>query len=573
MEHVVLCPGSRSGPLALALGALSKINDFQFITTIDERSAAFLALGISTATGKATAVITTSGTAVANLLPAAVEADRSSQPILFLTADRPMRLKNCGSNQTVNQEDFLCSVCRSCEQGPADGVHLLTNESLEVLVERSWQTAHCFPGPVHINLPIEEPLTPTLLEQENIYKDLRSNSKQETSNFNFSLNISNNQESGSIPHLDQSLPGVVVVGPWRGNSQTLPIFQEILKTWQLISGWPVFADPLSGVSINQPGLIGNWELLLDSDSSTSVEDMQVLRLGPMPASRILEKWLQRLDGKQLLITEGDFRRLDPLKLSTQWSGGLVEWWRRMVNEGFVNKAFKKVESSKLLKSLIKKDQMVQDWLDLYLPFQGLISEPALARWLPRILPSDMPIMLSASSPVRDWLSYAGKEALNRRCFGFRGASGIDGTLSLGMGLAMAKGPVLLVTGDLALLHDCNGWLFSSSEGPPLVVLVIDNGGGGIFNRVNLQTESKESFEKLFAMPQSVDILSLVNSYGVPYRQVACLEDLPGSLEWSFSKSGPVLIRVCTNPDLDAHTRKEISMLLDQYLQGSFKNLF
>ena len=123
MKHVVLCPGSRSGPLALAAGALSKNNGLELITCIDERSAAFLALGISTATGRATAVITTSGSAVGHLLPAAIEADRSTQPILFLTADRPIRLKDCGSNQTVNQEEFLRPVCRLFAEGPKGGLH------------------------------------------------------------------------------------------------------------------------------------------------------------------------------------------------------------------------------------------------------------------------------------------------------------------------------------------------------------------------------------------------------------------------------------------------------------------
>ena len=108
LKYIVLCPGSRSGPLALAAAALSKFNNLEVTTCIDERSAAFLGLGISTAIGKATVVVTTSGTAVAHLLPAAIEADRSTQPILFITADRPKRLKDCGSNQTVNQEDFLC---------------------------------------------------------------------------------------------------------------------------------------------------------------------------------------------------------------------------------------------------------------------------------------------------------------------------------------------------------------------------------------------------------------------------------------------------------------------------------
>ena len=169
LQNIVLCPGSRSGPLALAAGSLAKNDKITLSTCIDERSAAFFALGISTVTGKATLVITTSGSAVANLLPAAIEADRSAHPILFLTADRPNRLKNCGSNQTVNQEEFLRPACRSFEHGPGEGIHLLTEKSLEGLINNCWDKAHIFPGPVHLNLPFEEPLHASLSEQNETF--------------------------------------------------------------------------------------------------------------------------------------------------------------------------------------------------------------------------------------------------------------------------------------------------------------------------------------------------------------------------------------------------------------------
>ena len=132
-----------------------------------------------------------------------------------------------------------------------------------------------------------------------------------------------------------------------------------------------------------------------------------------------------------------------------------------------------------------------------LPLQGAVNEPALAHWLPLLLPQQLPVMLAASSPVRDWLIWGGLPAQTRRCFSFRGASGIDGTLSLAMGLAMEQGPMVLVTGDLALLHDSNGWLHGAQGKPPLLVLLIDNQGGGIFQQ--LPIESKQ-FDRLFAMP-------------------------------------------------------------------------
>ncbi len=576
LKHVVLCPGSRSAPLALAAGLLSRLNKLNLITSIDERSAAFLALGISTATGKASVVITTSGSAVAHLLPAAIEADRSCQPIIFVTADRPSRLKNCGANQTVNQEEFLLSVCRDFEQGPGSGLHQLSSESIYDLVGKSWQKAHHRPGPVHINLPFEEPLHPSLVEQEHVFsvwkKEFFKNKRKNTKIF--LENSINKTTSELLPSLDPSSPGVVIVGPWRGLSENLKSFQEVLRKWQIISGWPIFADPLSGVSNHQTGLISNWEFLLKAGLPFLKESLQVLRLGPMPSSHILEDWLNLVGNKQVLITEGDSRRLDPLQVSSQWSWGLVNWWRSMESNGFIFEENSDNNlSMMLLKSCIERDISSEKWLYKYLPLQGPISELALAFWLPRLLPAGLPVMLSASSPIRDWLTYSGKESLKRRCYGFRGASGIDGTLSLGMGLSLALGPTFLITGDLALLHDSNGWLFSYNESPPLVVLVIDNGGGGIFKQLNLETESNETFNKLFSMPQAVDTLSLVSAYGVPYRQVSCLEDLKASIDWSLSNSGPVLLRVCTDSVSDALMRSDFQDRLSQHLHSSHQDCF
>ena len=168
VKYFVLCPGSRSGPLALAAASLSKRKELTLITSIDERSAAFLALGISAASGQVSCVITTSGSAVANLLPAAVEADRSCHPLLFLTADRPLRLKECGANQAVNQQDFLKSVCRHFDESPKEGIHLISKERLTSLVEKSFEMASNKPGPVHINLAYEEPLHPCEIDQKKV---------------------------------------------------------------------------------------------------------------------------------------------------------------------------------------------------------------------------------------------------------------------------------------------------------------------------------------------------------------------------------------------------------------------
>ena len=534
MTRLVLCPGSRSGPLAAAAGLLAARGDLALTTAIDERSAAFLALGMATAGGRAVAVVTTSGTAVANLLPAAVEADRSTQPLLLLTADRPARLKNCGANQTVNQEQFLQPVCRWLGHGAPEGLASQPPQALFDLAHEAWR--HCHgrpPGPVQLNLPFEEPLHASSEDQLSLHVSGLQRSATAPSS---------DSPLGGAPQLDPNQAGVVVAGPWRGLAPALPAYQQALRQWLARSGWPLLADPLAAIPADCPGQLDGWELQLDR--LQLAPGSPVLRLGPLPASRRLEAWLQRQTGPQLLISEGDPRGLDPLGLADQWSGGLAAWWAQQNQDCPGASTPEPVMPQSGIAALLRQR----------LPLQGAVNEPALAHWLPLLLPPQLPVMLAASSPVRDWLIWGGLQAQNRRCFSFRGASGIDGTLSLAMGLAMEQGPMVLVTGDLALLHDSNGWLHGAQGNPPLLVLLIDNQGGGIFQQ--LPVESKQ-FDRLFAMPQRVNPLALAAAHGIDGRQVACLEDLPEALEWGLAQGRPALLRLATDREADARLRTQL----------------
>lgn len=543
LERLVLCPGSRSGALASAAGLLARRGDLWLTTAIDERSAAFLALGMATASGRAVAVVTSSGTAVANLLPAAVEADRSCQPLLLLTADRPARLKNCGANQTVNQEEFLQPACRWAGTGPLEGLHFAALDELDRLASSSWKQAHgsvtAAAGPVHLNLPFEEPLHASVAEQEDGLAALISSQADPVA-----IDSATPLPLNAPQSLDPSLPGVVVAGPWRGLASGLGPYQKSVRGWLQRSGWPLLADPLSALPVDLPGRLHHWELLLDA--VPVAESLQVLRLGPMPASRRLEQWLSVLNGPQLLISEGDPRCLDPLGRASQWPGGMQAWLAQQPDGSLAPSS-----------ALEQLDERVGVLLDSQIPCGGVANEPALARALARLLPETVPVMLAASSPVRDWMVWSGSGGSHRRCFSFRGASGIDGTLSLAMGLAMVQGRTVLITGDLALLHDSNGWLHARNCDPALLVVLIDNAGGGIFGQLSIETGSPEQFDQLFAMPQGVDPLALASAHGIPTRQLACLEDLPDALEWGLMVQGPALLRVSTNRLHDAGLRQRL----------------
>ena len=566
VKYFVLCPGSRSGPLALAAASLSKRKELTLITSIDERSAAFLALGISAASGQVSCVITTSGTAVANLLPAAVEADRSCNPLLFLTADRPLRLKECGANQVVNQEDFLRSVCRLFDESPKEGIHLISKDKLISLVDKSFEIFIGNPGPVHINLAYEDPLHPRKIDQKKVLDGWAFEGFLREKIISNEIKIVKGLPPLKLPKLDPFSSGIIIIGPWRGKANQLVAFRSALKKWQKFTGWPIFADPLSGVENDQQGMIFHWDLFLSTSFFEKIRNIQVLRLGPIPPSRKLQTWLVKHGKVQLLITEGDYRNLDPIGGTIQFSEGFAYWVNQMI-AGISTKSAKNKNnfSKRLTEELKKYDLFVNDWLDKRLLKDGVITEPALARLLPRLLPTSIPVMLASSSPVRDWLSYSGEGAFQRRCFGLRGASGIDGTLSMAMGLSIIMGRMFLITGDLALLHDTNGWLFSKDKNINLIVIMIDNGGGGIFNQLNIDSLQEGDFEEIFLMPQQVCPLTLAKAYGLKSKQVACLDDLEKAIEWSLALSSNVLIRVCTNSDKDNSLRVSLRNDLEKTL--------
>ncbi len=629
LERLVLCPGSRSAPLAVAAGLLEP-GGLQLFTAVDERSAAFFALGLGRAAGVPAAVVTTSGSAVANLLPAVVEADRGAIPLLLLSADRPARLKNRGANQTVNQEEFLAPCCRLLLQASPKGLAQDEGASLESLARRAWQACLGSPaGPVHLNLPFEEPLHIGAEALARLAAELAAAAAdglaQEPAQQPFQLGVPGlaglaagpglaggvsplaqpalvqpalaapargeqdpmvmegwtdaraasaaGLAAAGIPLLDPDRAGVVVAGPWRGTAGQLECFAAGLIRWQRRSGWPVLADGPSGLR-GWPELvtISAYDLLL-ADPATDLAPGQLLRLGPLPASRRLQQWLAAASGPQLLVSEADPRNWDgavgdPLR----WSQGLVAWLDGLPEELWQGRP----AAGALAQGAhwLAAEAGAQAWLDRQLPALGPPNEPALARALGSLLPPGVPVMLASSSPVRDWESFSDPGAPQRRVYGFRGASGIDGTLSMACGLAELEGRLVLLTGDLALLHDSHGWLWKPQLGGQLTVVLVENGGGGIFEQLPIRpgpnpgpappsgagTASPQpgrlDFERLFAMPQAVSHGPLAAAFGVPWRRLGSLEDLADGLAWAAGEP-LALLELRTDRQADAALRQAL----------------
>jgi len=573
LELVVLCPGSRSAPLAQA-AALLEPQGLRLLTAIDERSAAFFALGHGKATGRPAAVITTSGTAVAQLLAAAVEADLGTVPLLLLSADRPERLKHCGANQAVPQEQFLAVCCRWLGQGAGSGLATMDGAQLQAMAARAMAAARgdglgAPAGAVHLNLPFEEPL--------HIGADglaaLALDPSPELQAQGPLLPAQPPATAAPGPAaLDPDRPGVVVAGPWRGDPADWPCYLDALRRWLHRSGWPLLADPLSGLRGHRDlPQVGAYDLILAAPPAQLAVD-QVLRLGSLPASRRLQQWLQDLGGDQVLVSQGDPRRLDPLGTvppQRHWSAGLERWLEAL--PGLDDGAGPAAACLDLQRRWCRADASVQGLLDQQLEGSDQLGEVRLgevwlARRLSRLLPADWPLMLASSSPVRDWESFADPAAPARTIHGFRGASGIDGTLSMACGLAEAHGRLVLISGDLALLHDANGWLWQRQLRGRLTVVLIENGGGGIFEQLPIRVASPGAmdFERLFAMPQAVEQLDLAAVYGVAGRRVEGPQQLPEALDWALNQP-MALLELRTDRRADARLRTRLRTMASRQL--------
>ena len=561
ISYFILCPGSRSAPLAIAAGELFRRGKIKLINSIDERSAGFHALGISTASSRNVIVITTSGTAVANLLPSAVEADRSCINLIYITADRPIRLKNCGANQTVNQEEFLSSACKLSLNTNLNGLHQTSDSDIENLISLISKENLLKPGPIHLNIPFEKPL---LISNKN-KKEVLEIFDKEYINKNISFFLKDyKSESNKIMDkmlnlLNLNRSGLIIVGPYRGSTNDLFEFNNSLEIIQKITGWPIFADPVSGVNSSLRGLVDHWEIII-SENKISLNFEQLLRIGPMSSSNVLEEYLLSFNGLHFLIKEKESRDLDPIKKAIEYQFGLKNFVNHLLDKKGIHKIINKtlmpltnelIDKGKRIKKLIKKHVQINDH----------ITELSIANYVPEIWPKNKPIMIAASSPIRDWLTFSGKEVLSRRCFSFRGASGIDGTLSIALGIARINDPLLLVTGDLSFLHDINGWLNQDAKDINLKILLIDNHGGNIFNRLYKDNLTNLEIENLFLMKSSVNWKKLAEAHKIPYVNTLSLEKLKEAFQWSLSIQKSVIIRANINTNYEIKQRENLFKII------------
>ncbi|MDI9581623.1 MAG: 2-succinyl-5-enolpyruvyl-6-hydroxy-3-cyclohexene-1-carboxylic-acid synthase [Thermobispora sp.] len=497
MTDVVLAPGSRSAPLALAVHNEPRL---RLHVRIDERSASFLALGLAKRSERPVAVICTSGTAAANLHPAVIEASEAGVPLLVLTADRPPELRGTGANQTIDQIKLYGSAVRWFaevgvpEERPGQVAYWRS------LVARAYHRAlgPSDPGPVHLNLAFREPLIPD--GDTNWCEPLGGDATGAWVRTRVA-------PPAPALHLPPVRRGVLVIGDGATNVRRYVAAAGM-------AGWPVLSEPNGNGRYGDTAISTYHFLLGDPAFAEAHRPDVVVTLGRPGLSRPLLSWL-RTAGEHIVVT-GDLTRWpDPTRSATQ----VVEAVEIPIASG----------GDDWLRSWRTAERLARQALDEVLDSTGL-SEPRLARDLVDLLPNGSLLFCGSSMPIRD-LDQTMRPRRGVRVMAGRGASGIDGLVSTAIGAALAhNGPCYALLGDLSLLHDQNGLVIGPQEPrPDLCLVVVNNDGGGIFSLLP-QAALRAPFERVFGTPHGVDLGHVAAAHGLPYTLVGDIGELPRAIK-------------------------------------------
>ncbi len=554
VKDVVVCPGSRSTPLALAVARHPALRVWMHL---DERSAGFFALGIARARHRPAAVLCTSGTAVANLLPAVVEAHLARVPLLLLTADRPPELRDNGAPQTIDQIGIFGRNVRWFIDLPVPQMTLLP--FLRATLGRAIGLTQSAPaGPVHLNLPFREPLVPdrslmaTLLAQT-------PSSVQVTP----ARRMLGGAELATLASsLIEYRRGLIIAGPDcpADLGLLLTILAHRLR-------FPVLADPLSGVRYGphtDDYILGAYDAFLrDERFVTHYAPEVVLRFGAMPTSKPLLLYLQHHPQARQLVIDGGAGWREPTSLAREHLQVDEHWFCLALADALASS--QREGPTLWLRAWQTAEQTARTTIQAHLLAQETISEPGLFARLGTWLPNGTTLFVGNSMPVRDCDTFLAPRSTPLYVIGNRGANGIDGLVSTALGLAAGDAtPLVMALGDLSLIHDTNGLIAARLHRLNAIILLINNDGGGIFSFLPQASET-DQFELLFGTPHGTDFAPLAALHGAQYTLASDWATVHAALQTSFT-GGLHLIEIRTRRDQNVRDHRTIWPLVSAALE-------
>jgi 2-succinyl-5-enolpyruvyl-6-hydroxy-3-cyclohexene-1-carboxylate synthase len=533
--RAVISPGSRSTPLAVALYREPGI---EATVVIDERSAGFFALGAAQVSGEPVALLCTSGTAAANYHPAVAEADLSAIPLLVLTADRPPELRDTGAGQTIDQiKLYGDSVRWFSEVGNhrADDAGLIHFRSTAC---RAVATAvgDPRPGPVHLNFPWREPLSPVEVPGDvTASTDLALEGRGDrplTKAIPARTEVPLSELKRIARLIETSPRGLILAGRRRRTD-----LREPLAALAAATGYPVLAEPTSQFRLgphDRESVISTYDRIV-SESADGLAPELVLRFGETPTSKRLRQWIASRQDLTAIIFDEDYGWYDPTR-SADWicrgSGGAAASALSEMIGRAPDTAYRTLWTEAERRNLSVPGELPEGGMRL--------TEEAVHRHLGRLYRDGEVVYTSSSMPIRDQEAFLPPASTDVTFLANRGANGIDGLISSGLGAAAASGrPTTIVTGDVGLLHDIGGLALFARARSEVRIVVINNGGGTIFERLPQKSEMPEQeFRELMTTPPGIEPARAASLFGIPFRRVTS----PDELEDAFA-DGSFLIEI------------------------------
>ncbi|MDR7483184.1 MAG: 2-succinyl-5-enolpyruvyl-6-hydroxy-3-cyclohexene-1-carboxylic-acid synthase [Armatimonadota bacterium] len=558
--HLCLCPGSRSTPLAIASARQAGLKVW---THIDERAAAFFALGLARVLRAPVAVLSTSGTAAANFLPAVVEARFGRVPLVVLTADRPHELRDAGANQTIDQiRLFGVHVKWFADMAPPAASESMLGYARQLAAQAVFQAVEAPAGPVHLNFPFREPLVPVPSPAELPPDEDRAgpawagrpDGQPYTATAHGVRAPDGETVEALVAALGAARRGLIVCGP-----QDDPAFAGAVSRLASAVRFPVLADPLSGVRCgphDRSLVVDAYDLVLRAEgAAAALAPDVVVRFGALPASRPLQQYLARHGRARQIVADGA-RWSDPLRAAAQVvaadphllcdaltaalaghrpAPAQVAWADRWLD---LDRAARQAAQRRL--------QEITE------PFEGRVFAELAA-----LLPEGALLVVGNSMPVRDADTFLPSVATRLRVLGNRGASGIDGLVSTALGAAAAAvGPVVAVLGDLAFYHDMNGLLAARLHRVAATIVLLNNDGGGIFNFMP-QAAYPAYFETLFGMPHGLEFRHAAALYGAAHAVFEGWDVFGAQVRAGLAGTGLSIVEVRTNRSRNVRLHQEI----------------
>ncbi|WP_415381794.1 2-succinyl-5-enolpyruvyl-6-hydroxy-3-cyclohexene-1-carboxylic-acid synthase [Halosimplex sp. TS25] len=538
-----ISPGSRSTPLTVAFAEHPEVETY---SVLDERSAAFFALGRGRRTGEATALVCTSGTAAANYHPAVVEADQSRVPLLVLTADRPAELADSGANQTVDQTKLYGDAVRWYRELPEPAPEARRLRSLRVAADRAVaKTTGANPGPVHLNVPVAKPLEPvdrpddvpdSLAETAPLGNGGRDGPFVRTASG--TLTPDDRIVDDLAAAAESAERGLVVAGPLNPGVCDPEVVDALLDA----TGWPLLADPLSGLRygplVEDHLVCGGYDSYLDAEVWPDPD--VVVRVGASPTSKVLRTYLADVDARQFVVdpagdwpeaefTATDYVEADPTAVASALADRLGHGADASRRPDEWRDRFARAEATHW--------ETVEAGADERL-FEGAILADVVAG-----APDPATVFVSNSMPVRDCDRFGRPRPADLTVLANRGASGIDGITSSALGAgSAADDPLVLVTGDLAYYHDMNGLLSIARCGVDATIVLVNNDGGGIFHVLPIESFDPP-FTDQFKTPHGLDFEPTGDLYGLEFRRVGDADTFAEAYRDSLASDGTQVIEV------------------------------